>query len=779
MPLSSKQPQEAFHLHQKAAFALVSNWVQNQNGNFFIQTDGKGPNLRRSAHVYDLEIKKRLLSDEVLAVLKKSINHLRNIMSHGHHKSEFSFTQEQADHLNQLVMRASQIYSAHFAESALEAKKSTCSSLSKGEAIFNFRPVPLIDQAQPELAFLLAPFATRSQMMFLLGKIFIDKTRRETYGTAIEELLLYIAQPDNIIMRTRQDGEQTWIASSHEQAFAIWGILGKKIAQSNEAHDSSLPIFEDNYVMRQLISFIENNQILGDCQFLRIKTEQAKEEEQLEQKKCYSADRNLPLAMIYNTIPAQFSNPDIRVTFSLKSLLYIVALYLAGESENHLRNIVSGLARKYQNYSHLEIKAKSHKPLDAQITARIDCLIQKLSTPPRNIQDRIRFICQIVQGAFLQKTGTHLHKGEYAYLEDKVRYFRKEEFRAWLDGQGVLDQQSIHLGQGNEKTLRHLIKAERLERLYDDLVKPRKDWLVGVAEGLHKRTDEEKQELAKILGCRGLASSKPETSKPTPPVGIQLKWLFSPFPILHDEGLLSMLNSYASPYKFPMPKKGGGRGWSHVKDFIYGQILTNMAWHVMKDIVSIKFTPGESNNFIELADLPISYTLGDKEIQMSFGKSWRSFAQKSPQYLEALLKLYGNDANTAPLFRADETKGKKSIETMEIEARDERFLFIMAMLSWEENWLKNQPSQWIVDNQQPEGYIQFQSIIGDENLDSKLRTYRNAAFHNHLKDMPTRFSQCPEPIKSAYKDQKSKQDERRKKQKQRAHKTRQKTAWKR
>ena len=246
------------------------------------------------------------------------------------------------------------------------------------------------------------------------------------------------------------------------------------------------------------------------------------------------------------------------------------------------------------------------------------------------------------------------------------------------------------------------------------------------------------------------------------PPGFQVKWLKEKF-CADDEKLSGLINKSPCPCALPAPfwqdyQDATGKTNHHKlsSDFWHWtkkQLLLNMAWHNIKDMAEGLETQEQQTKIRTLSEYNIQLDCGNVKIEMKLGKSWRNYALQDKTYLESLITNYADGKTSVPLLRTDETKSAPglSVESLETIARNERYLFIQAVLLWEKNWMnkqgRNDPD--IMNKKQQNGFIKFRFLAEKAGLPKTVTDYRNKAFHN---DFPKagRFSECPDPVKTIY-----------------------------
>jgi len=750
-----------FNLKQQAIFALGSNWAQKQ----FELT-------KKTQHSHRLREKLSIFQEGDIGRLEEKIENLRNYVSHGAHSGLAPLDSDEIAAFEAIVRKAVTSYLAipREAQNIKEEKQTKIDKIrarmKKDKPLLSFSTGPLHQQNHPELMFLLAHFLTRKQLSYLIHRVYWPK-EREDDKEPIQELLLFIAQPDTIIMRSKadEDARDTWISAEEEQGFAIWNYLQKRHA------DEVYTAPDDHYVMRQLVAFIESHQILKGAIFMRVEVRPDEKKEGAYKRvgvyEKQGSDNSLPLNIAYNTIRVSFVEDKVEGTFSLKTLIYITALFIGRVTPDKLTDFLITELKKNRDYSHRPSPAaKEGGDIKTRVEKRLCYLLRRLNKPPQNLQEQIRFICQRINFAYQQKYGQYLDQNDYKTLENLVRYYRKPDLLSWLEGNAIGQQSGIHMGQEDSKTLNQLIKASSIEQLYLDMKSHYRYGLKYVAKNYQNWPEDKVADLANIIGVR--QQKTVSGNLPNAPVGVKLSWILTEFQdeIEEFKGIIHMLSAQYAPFKFEKPdkkfKKPGDaprseknkRGWAHAKPFVVKQLLLNMAWYNVKEI-SDNDARLAGGAFVPISDISFKRSFSGCSLRMSFGKSWRQHARKSREYLQGLIDSYGEGRREFVLSKAEEENGiSKSIERMEEEARQERLLFIQAILDWEKGWLKKNKSE-AERLKTAKGYVEFREIAEKESLPDTIKELRNKAFHDgFLRD--TKFSDCVEPIKSIYEDLKQK-----------------------
>ncbi|MDC1115543.1 hypothetical protein OAT37_02215, partial [Alphaproteobacteria bacterium] len=520
-----------FNFRQRAALAIAANMAVHQYKHaeitqHFVNLTQNLPYTKSLAcSIFNNDNHKGLL------------NYLRNYFSHAEHDEMPALDANVKAFYEGIYEKVKQQLLGQNASSVAEARyknerKETVLKYIAGDEL---RPFPfdgnVTDMPQYVIAFMLAPFISRSQANELTSRIYFGKGARISDGekkkdapetAAIKEIISKAAQPDSVTIRANADDSPQWLEPKDEWAFSVLNHLKERYPLNGK---EALP---DRYYFAQLISFVIFHKILP-CEFERIETVHSTEDHErksstiLEQKKVFSGDPNLPLRIKYNTIAAKWSD-ELKVTLSLKALETIVAAYLRDKDKDKIKTFVHDWIFSNKDYAHRKPASKPDQAIDDIIKKRCAFLQKRYSQQKSDKgkeYDQITFICQRIAVAWQKVHVNSPSKQEYENLRQKVLCFNKEELKRFL-GDKVWEKSAIELGRGNDKQLRKAITKDDRGDVYNDMAKAYCDYLTGVLEGMHKKTDEEKTDLAKRLKCR---LPKQSSVNPDFPVGIPPKVL--------------------------------------------------------------------------------------------------------------------------------------------------------------------------------------------------------------------------------------------------------------
>ena len=701
---------------------------------------------------------------------KGLLYYLRNYFSHAEHDEILALDANVKAFYENLYENVKQQLLGQNASSVAEARyknerKETVLEYIAGDKLTTF-PFDgnVTDMPQYVIAFMLAPFISRSQANELTSRIYFGKDARIPDGekkkdapktAAIKEIISKAAQPDSVTIRTNAAESPQWLEPRGEWAFSVLNHLKARYPLNG---DEALP---DRYYFAQLISFVIFHEILP-CEFERIKTVHSTEDNEresstiLEQKKVFSGDPNLPLCIKYNTIAAKWSD-GLKFTLSLKALETIVAAYLRDKDKDKIKTFVHDWIFSNKDYAHRKPASKPDQAIDDIIKKRCAFLQTRYSRQKSDKgkeYDQITFICQRIAVAWQKVHDKSLSKQEYENLRQKVRFFNKEELKRFL-GDKVWEKSAIELGRGDDKQLRKAITKDDRGDVYNDMTKAYCDFLAGVSEGIHKKTDEEKTDLAKRLKCR---LPKQSAVNPDFPVGIPPNELYGLIDKEGKDGKKTVTNIKTIgqelrkelPFDYDKPKVDQNKTLQNktLQIWFRKQLTLAMAWSEFKKLMTyngnheLRTVSGQS--FEKICDHDVELQTGNHSVVVKIGKLHRRHTRVSKEILEALIKEYADGVKKVPMFRDDEKSGKISIETAMKNCDSERLILIEAALCFEQKWRRNNPDKIENVTEKDGGYIPFRNLCSGSNV----REYRNAAIHGGV----MKFSACPAPLSEYIKE---------------------------
>jgi hypothetical protein len=560
-----------------------------------------------------------------------------------------------------------------------------------------------------------------------------------------------------VTIRANAAESPQWLEPRGEWPFSVLNHLKEHYPLNGK---EALP---DRYYFAQLISFVIFHEILP-CEFERIETVHSTEDNEresstiLEQKKVFSGDPNLPLRIKYNTIAAKWSD-GLKFTLSLKALETIVAAYLRDKDKDKIKTFVHDWISSNKDYARRKPASKPDQAIDDIIKKRCVFLQKRYSRQKSdNDYDQITFICQRISVAWQKVHDKSPSRQEYENLRQKVLCFNKEELKRFL-GDKVWEKSVIELGRGDDKQLRKAITKDNIGDVYNDMTKAYCDFLAGVSEGIHKKTDEEKTDLAKRLKCR---LPKQSAVNPDFPVGIPPNVLrYHLLDTESKDGKKTVTNIKTIgqelrkelPFGYDKPEVDQNKT---LQIWLRKQLTLAMAWLEFKNLMThngdLKFKMKSFQSFKKIFDHDVSLQTGNYFVVVKIGKLHRRHTRMSEKILKALIKAYADGEKKVPMFRDDEKGGKISIEKAMKNCDSERLILIEAALRYEQKWRRNNPDEIENVTEKDGGYIPFSNLCSDSNVCE----YRNAAFHGGVK----KFSDCQAPLSKYIKEIEGKNKER-------------------
>lgn len=761
-----KNGESNFTLKQRAALAIATNMVIDQF-----------EKAVKTQHFYNLKCESVPLKSLCCSIDETGLLiDLRNYFSHAVHDEIGPLSPELKQFYQSLFKTVKEQLLSQNAQSvagnnSISKPKQIAIDYLSGDKLNSFKfEGDVTALPQYEIAFMLAPFMNRSQVEQLTSRIFFGKDatikdgekRIETpQTTTIKEMIKKLAQPDRIIIRATEDGSRQWLKPRYEWAYSVLNYL-----KDHYPLDGDIPL-DDKYYFEQLIRFVIINNILP-CQFERIETDYIEEsgQKKLEQKRVFSDDENLPLRMKFNTIGVKWlgddSIKDATLTLSVKALEFIITAYLKIKNTDQIYDVIKKWVSEKKDYPDHKPKTK-HQDIETIIRKRCKYLKNRypFSNPDSVLpHDQIRFICQRISVAWQAVHEKPMSKHEYNELRQKISSFNKEELKTYLT-EKVLEKAKIELGRGDDKSLKNVITKDTQKEVYINLAKAYTAYLKGVREGLHKRTDEEKKDIAKRLKCRGLP--KENGAKPSLPIGIPPKVLR--YHLLDDEknqgkktlasieNIGRALKGYSSmPFEYRKPvsdekKQHKNADKKELQNWFRKQLTLAMAWVEYYKLLSDeknnskKIRTSSMTSFENIFDQDVELKIDGHSIIMKNSKLRRSHTQFNEEVIKDLINHYAGKAPKVPMFSANEKDGSISIERAIKNCDRERLILIEAALKYETKWRCENP-QKIESYTEEGGYIPFKKILPDGGAGE----YRNAALHGRVTD----FANCPKPLAEHY-----------------------------
>ena len=741
---TNNRKKSPFTLKQRAAFALATIPFDGANQ----ATDEIFKMRIETQHFYNLVKKGSIQFDvELQEEVKKCLASIRNYTSHAFHTDLEPLSNNLQRFYWRLAERARHMILDRLGQGKKLNEDAQNFIIQNDERLFPLLQTTNINLlSQAEIAFLMAPFLGRSELDFLLGKIFFGKGAQYEKGgktldtpivAAKKAVMRILSAPDNVTVRQYENSTDSWLAPKDEQAFAIYDLVKHK--QDNENLN-----FPDHYVMKELLRFIGYHKILPDFTFARVKTlsvraattEQA---EQFTQETTFCDNDKYPYQIKFNTIIGQNNSKGIKVTFSLRLLMHIVAYYLQSPKEDNkcekIQQFISDRFSQYHDYSHRKVKPETDIDLDKCILERCRFWLKKSKEDFVNLQQKIRFISDKINYAWACQDDRALSKERYLEMQNLIRYYDKQALRCFVT-KGLWDKTGIGLGRGDSKSLGNCITKEELNSVFKDMFKAWHDYIKGVKEGLHNKTDEEKLQIAKILGVRSRKYG--ERNIPCFPVGISPKdFVQEFFPKKTCENYYRSLPTIWEGAKIKDLRRGKDAEW--FKSFL----LIAMASHIFTKFGNKR---SRAETLSDLSNYAIEINKNsDYKIMLTVGKSWRKYAKINKKTIEGLFLHYLPDVKKAPLLKADNVQDEVSVESAIKRCERERFIFIQACLRWEMEVKKRNPDKYDELLRQTKTHVPF-AVLCEKFDGDDVKSLRDDALHGRV----ARFSNCNKPMKRIY-----------------------------
>ena len=429
----------------------------------------------------------------------------------------------------------------------------------------------------------------------------------------------------------------------------------------------------------------------------------------------------------------------------------IVVVYLKNNNAQDIHEFVTNWFETNKDYGHRTLAKKSQETLPRRIEKRLKHLIGEQEKPPRNLHAQIRCICHRINHIWRQYHGKSLSKHEYKTLEDKVRYFNKDELRDHL--QSIWQKTGVGLGRGDFKSLGKTVSKETIQLVYKDLSKAWCDYLKGEQERLHNMNDNALQKLAIIIGCRPVSLNKQEL--PNFPVGLPPKIFKCNFIRDFDKpkqefGLYQSINPYWKVKLQDKPTAAQRVEW-YKKTLLFAMI-----GHSARNIIDVDKLKVDGTKLSPLSEQDIQINIGNKHVTMNFNHSCRKYAKLSTEMMDLLATNYiDSSIKFIPLLRANEGQKNQSIESAIQKSNQERLTLIEASLAFETDWREKNQQAYKDLSKGEGGEVNFSDLCkaaGLENAEDNAE-FRNKALHNDI----LYFSNCPQPLKSLYQEIMNKQ----------------------
>lgn len=618
---------------------------------------------------------------------------------------------------------------------------------------------------QPTLVLVQSLFLTKTQMSFLLGKIFRGNgvTKKSPQYLAQAKILETLSQSDRTLVDTDSQSERF---ISHEKEFGL-AIAGRLEAVGLYEEQQKIEDFpEDVWFIKQLVLYLEYMNVLPSVQFCRMTTIE-KDDQLLQEKDFDIAHREKPLRIRCNTVEAQvkFSNGEPYTTnFGVQSLKYLVLAHLKKTFEDKeidqlvVRQIESNPSRKCR-------KAKESGVTGDRLIKRIEYLIGK-HTPsgetPVRLYEQIRFICRFVNEAWFKKYDRYMNSEEFEDIQERVRHYRRDDFQKLLKERELLDIAGLNIGASNDKKLGSFFLHERIQNIFCEMESGYREWLENrkqqIAKG--KLSQEEREDLADRINLRHRWARASQGN-------------FRPVSISADV----LRREFESRDKAENKR----RFFDHIRCLDGGSArcfarfdLDDKGWGSARDrerwartgLLSQIVLKSLSKNIKNISDQRPSQweceeSVGSTKITFKLTQGWRYYAATEKTQLVKLIDAYSPGSSVLPLLNDGRTDGQ-SVQSLKQTMERERYCLMQAILVWEREIIEKHDMK-----PKPDGsYIDFKSIVKEGATDEQapdLKDIRNSCMHGDIWKTP--FSQAPEPLRRVYSGLEEKSREKRRSQK--------------
>lgn len=750
---------DGYTLSEYAAFAMAANWAKNCITAF----------EEERAITHHLAFFYR---GNIPEVAKNIVRGMRDFFSH---------TTMSAKPLQELLRSEEAQKVRRFLYS--EARFQLADQELDSEALSANPPQPSdpLSKKKIELALWLAPFLKRSQAAFLADQIRgLGKT-----ADACKTALRAFAQPDRALILP---SEAPWMSNKQLHGLALVNRLSQHLTKASEGEpDDSFPL--DAWFFRQLVLYAENHSLLKSVRLERTCIQEDEngalvQSKTFDEKEAEGGDIN-PLRIKHNTIAIECRTDEGRKqsVLGMQPLKYLVLASLDG----HPAEKIDRFVRQWHQQPRSTRKRAGKRPnLDKSLPNRIQFLRQKHGAP-KNLHQRIVFIADIVNRAFLRTQDRSFSAAEYRECQQEARHYSKQAFRSWLKERELLDADGLDLGSEDELTLRSLLNQDDLYKQYDALYQAYCQWLSMVESRLPQLTTEEKEQLGKRLGVRN-----PQTTGAPPATAIDadsVRYAF--FSSSNQQHFFNLTRSVAGQGQidmspFGLEQSGRTREWPgsvrkgmRLKEqwakcqMLYLMFRESLKRHRM----GLKLGPALTSKELAPRKIRISLPVGNGiNIQCSAQQQHRAYAHLSKGQMRQIVECYvwkkGDKDSQAKQIPLLANQGSGSIEAAQKEINRQRFLLVRALLRWEQNFLADR-MEWVASQQKEQNYVAFNVIAKKAGLSEQmckdLGEYRNSAFHDSVPKF--RYDNVCEPVRQHYLQLLQQDGSRRQKQKKRGQKT--------
>ena len=761
-----------FTLRQYSAFSLIFNWI-------FCKTKDKSTQYKKltQTHHFQNIYKNKKPYNNFENLLKK----LRDYFSHYKHdwpQAELN-NSDLSDELCFLVKESIAILENRNKKLAQDEKteKEIKNELEKmKDNPLRYFSLDSSKNNQPALALISASFLTRSQMGFLIGKFFTGKgiEKESSQYLAMRKVLQTLSQNDRVLL----DSSESFIVPKKEIGLAIWTRL-EAVGFYNKDGQIEETFPEDQWFMRQLILYLEHTSALPCVSFARLDPESDKEQRQ---KAFFHLDKKEALKIRNNTIEAEVSlnSSCYKTNFGIQTLKYLVSAHI---KKQNINQFVLDYFKKHNIRRGKEYKSYGVTP--ERLRQRIDFFIKQYeswNSKETKLYHQIRFICDIVNLSWKKQKGCFMNEGEFKNMQEQIRHYRKDSFYKILKENALLNTDNIGLGKNNEIKLGSLIVKNRIQGVFEDILKSHLDWLKSIREKVSQMPDAKQKNIAERLKLTN--QSRKQIQDNLIPVAISSKevrkWLIEKKCLKEETRFIVFIRELCGETPPPFSLFGLKENKRNNKQILLGSRSAKENWTRTALLLQMMKKLLEQDN-LNLDEIPSKTEVTEKldqniQIRFKLTQGWRNYAKDNEKFLKKLIKVYHKEnfkgilallgENDTTKKKTASTEEKISIESLKNSLHKERYLAMQAIFLWEKGIIeKNHIERKLHDN-----YLPFNKVLNKSDISSMekedIKKIRNACFHNNIWDK--KFSNPPEPLKSIYSDLEKQQKKKRQIQKNKA-----------
>lgn len=753
-----------FTLRQISGFALAANWAwlryDNRDEHKKIKHSSESRYSNRDKHkkikhfsdlMRECFDSKNSFDEEVTDKLE----HVRNYFSH--YKHEFNITPNE-EIWHKLVRNAAQKIAFNEKrklhdkeETADEIKNILEKAVGEPKSLFCFK-----NDKQPFLALMLSPFLTRSEMAFLIGKIWFGDTGKEEDRSNRREAQKYVLQklaiPDSAV-HMLSEGKESFLSPKQEQGFAILERLKENVKPSDESVPLDFP--NDEWFIRQLLLFLENMEAVPDIVFARSDAEEQDGPRGRSTTRVSDSSRQYPYRIRHNTIEISDKDGKKRGVLGINPLKYLVLAVLRGEPINDF------LKENALSFPSVPSRTEAdERPSKEKIRARIKFLQEKYEDKPKRLQPQIRFLARTINQTCAENE-RYLSRDEYKEIENMVRFYRKSDMQTKLEEMNIWNQPPA---QSKAKNFHELMQASRLQDVYQKARQSHIEWLDEQNKSLDSMDEDTLLDLAHQIKLRGLpVQNKPEESKPfRRSEGLTVEQIKKDcFHLENKKAFFNFVRELVrqngiAPEKFGIflekeEYKNLNLSRREKKKRLENWARTNLLWEMVRQILQETLSDGDISGFsdLNLADIEVTQEIEQRfKVVCNIKKSWRNYARQPKSGLGKLLNAYYPQGGEISLLDAEAVQTGQSVEALRKKMEQERYTAIRAILLWE----KQMTQEHNITPPEGKNYIPFETVLekSDVNGDDKERAekYRNTALHNGIGNKP--FRECPNFLKAQW-----------------------------